>query len=197
MWWTLRLVGVAGLFTVGATVLLVQSYYANRIGYAPPQPVPFSHRHHVRLVGLDCRYCHGQDGHMPTTELCMTCHSVLYNDSPTLAPVRQSLAQSQPLHWTRVTGMPDFVYFDHRVHLSNGVGCAECHGRVADMALTRQEKPMTMGWCLHCHENPGPRLRDPSLLYETLKEPPRDPERFMKLYHVQTDRLTDCTACHR
>lgn len=193
------LTGLSGILIL---VLLTHSDYATGVNLAPPQPVPFSHRHHVKEVGLDCRYCHDQverepTAGMPATSVCMTCHSQLFTDSPLLAPVRASLETGKPLRWSRVTRVPPYVYFDHSVHLAKGVGCAECHGQVADMAMTRQVMPMTMGWCLHCHENPGPRLRPREQLFDTLTPPLRNSRQFLQQYHVQTDALTDCTVCHR
>lgn len=173
-----------------------------------PQPVPFSHKHHVGDDGIDCRYCH--DGverssfaGMPATNVCMTCHSQLYSDSPMLAPLRESARTRVPLQWNRVTDVPDFVYFDHSIHVKKGVGCVSCHGRVDRMPLTYQARRMTMGWCLSCHRNPGPNLRPPEAVFDMEWQPPSQEraelERHLKeRYRIRpADRLTECITCHR
>src|ERR1051326_1310123 len=137
------LLGAAGLVVVlllSVWVVPVMGYNTGE-GYAPPQPVPFSHKHHVGGLGIDCRYCHtavetSANAGMPATETCMTCHSQIWTNAGMLAPVRQSLAEQKPLRWTRVYALPDYVYFDHSVHVAKGVGCTECHGPIAEMALT-------------------------------------------------------------
>jgi hypothetical protein len=142
-------------------------------GAVVPQPVPFSHKHHVGEDGIDCRYCHhsverAAFAGIPATEVCMTCHSQLFTDAPLLAPVRKSLASGERLRWNRVHDLPDFVYFDHRAHVSHGVPCSACHGAVEQMPLVARAHSLQMQWCLGCHR------------------------------HVQ-DRpdLTDCSTCHR
>ncbi|MGE0491312.1 MAG: cytochrome c3 family protein [Vulcanimicrobiota bacterium] len=200
--WIVLLLVVGSLGSVIALALAAHSDQITGEGYAPAQPVPFSHEHHVGRLGLDCRYCHGgvETGAfagVPATSVCMTCHSQLFTQEEMLEPVRQSLYQNKPIHWTRVHNLPDYVYFDHSIHLSKGVGCAECHGPVAKMPLMRKAHSMTMSWCLDCHRDPGPRLRDQELLFNTVDQPPRDPDRLMQEYHVNTEGLTSCTACHR
>jgi ferredoxin len=170
------------------------------------QPVPFSHQHHVGGLGLDCRYCHTAVEHssyasVPPTHTCMTCHSQLYTNAQMLAPVRQSLATGVPIHWNRVHRLPDYVYFDHSVHIANGVGCTTCHGQVDDMPLMWQAAPLTMSWCLECHRNPGPKLRPQSEIFSTTWRPPSDAAKagqaLIKAYHIDPQHLTDCTVCHR
>ena len=135
------------------------------------QPVPFSHAHHVGGLGLDCRYCHtgvetSAVAGIPPTHTCMTCHSQLYTQTAMLAPVRESLADGQPIHWNKVNRLPDYVYFDHSIHVAKGVGCTTCHGDVATMPLMRQAAPLTMGWCLDCHRDPAPNLRPAAAVFD-------------------------------
>lgn len=184
------------------------------------QPIPFSHKHHVGEVGLDCRYCHtsvesSRYAGVPSTAVCMTCHSQLWTNAPMLAPVRDSFAQHVPIHWKRVNRLPDYVYFDHAIHVAKGVGCSSCHGPVHEMALMRQAQPLTMKWCLDCHRDPGPRLRPESEIYNTAWRPDRSagpnrwfsdvrgPDRaaetraYLGHYKIKTAHLTDCSVCHR
>src|SRR5438309_9217250 len=149
------------LSSVGAALLELQrSPYVTNQHIAPDQPVPFSHKHHVSGLGLDCRYCHttvevSQNAGIPPTHTCMTCHSQIWTNAELLAPVRQSLAENKPLRWTRVYTLPDSVYFDHSIHVAKGVGCTECHGAIGDMPLTRRASDLTMRWCLDCHPYPA------------------------------------------
>jgi hypothetical protein len=169
------------------------------------QPVPFSHQHHVAGLGLDCRYCHGAveraaNAGMPATETCMTCHSQIWTHAEMLAPVRASLAEHRPLRWKKVNTLPDYVYFDHSIHIAKGIGCASCHGAVARMPLTRKEAPLSMSWCLDCHRDPAPNLRPRAALFDTEWRRGDDtpsPADLMRAYHVRTAGLTDCSTCHR
>jgi hypothetical protein len=169
------------------------------------QPVPFSHQHHVAGLGIDCRYCHGAvesaaNAGLPATETCMTCHSEIWTHAEMLAPVRASLAEHRPLRWKKVHALPDYVYFDHSIHIAKGVGCASCHGAVARMPLMRQEASLTMAWCLDCHRDPAPNLRPREALFDTEWQRSADtpsPDALMRAYHVRTAGLTDCSTCHR
>ncbi len=170
------------------------------------QPVPFSHEHHVAQLGLDCRYCHtGVEkawyAGLPPTETCMTCHSQLWTNAALLAPVRESFASDDPIRWQRVHRIPDYVYFDHSIHVAKGVGCTTCHGSVGAMPLMYQSAPLTMGWCLDCHRDPAKNLRPRSEVFSTDWQPPPDQEeRGHKLlldYGIKVDHLTDCSVCHR
>ena len=143
MWMNLALIGTAGLFAMLLLAIWVVPVmgYNTQERYTPEQPVPFSHRHHVGGLGLDCRYCHtsveiSQNAGIPPTETCMTCHSQIWTNAAILAPVRQSLTENRPLRWSAVYELPDYVYFDHSIHIAKGVGCTECHGPIGDMALT-------------------------------------------------------------
>lgn len=196
----------AVLFLAGAVLI-----WRIAVAFNPPieepieQPVPFSHAHHVSQVGIDCRYCHtsvetSAFAGMPPTETCMTCHSRLFTDQPMLQPVVQSFEQSKPIRWNRVHDLPDFVYFNHSVHVRNGVGCVSCHGRVDLMPLTRRVKPLTMQWCLSCHRDPAPHLRPRDRVFDLAWEPPEDRalgRTLVEAYHIPVGRLTDCSVCHR
>ncbi len=168
------------------------------------QPIQFDHRHHVVDDGIDCRYCHttvdrGPSAGIPQTELCLNCHSQIWNKSPLLDRVRQSWFTRQPIPWVRVHKVPDFVYFDHSIHVAKGIGCSTCHGRVDQMAAIEQVAPLTMGWCLECHRNPQPYLRTPDQLTSMTWRPEDQTEahqkELMRRYDVHT--RTSCTTCHR
>lgn len=196
-------------FGTGAGFLLNRSPYSTAQNEVPEQPVPFSHQHHVGGLGIDCGYCHTGTNRsafagLPDTATCMSCHSQLWTNADVLAPVRESFSESKPLAWVRVHDMPDFVYFNHQAHVSNGVGCESCHGRVDQMPLMRQAKPLTMRWCLDCHRKPGPRLRERSQI--TVMGHPLDTTgesrqaraaRLIRKYNINTDRMTECVTCHR
>jgi Cytochrome c7 and related cytochrome c len=179
--------------------------YNTQERYTPPQPVPFSHKHHVSGLGLDCRYCHttveiSQNAGIPPTETCMTCHSQIWTNAAILAPVRQSLADRKPLRWTRVYTLPDYVYFDHSIHIAKGVGCTECHGPIGDMALTWKATTLYMSWCLECHRNPAPRLRPRDQVFNPHWQRAADTpsgEELLATYHIHPETLADCGVCHR
>jgi len=133
--------------------------------------VPFSHQHHVSDVGIDCRYCHqsvevSARAGLPTTEVCMNCHRQLWNQSDVLAPVRNSFRKDEPLRWNRVHDLPDYVYFNHSIHIHKGIGCYSCHGDVGEMALMRRAEPLTMQWCLNCHRDPQQHVRPRELVFD-------------------------------
>src|SRR2546421_4575114 len=145
-------------------VTLSSSDYVTRATQPREQPVPFSHAHHVGGLGVDCRYCHttvetSSFANIPPTKTCMNCHSQIWSTSPTLEPVRASFRTDQSIRWTRVHDLPDFVYFNHSIHINKGVGCETCHGRVDQMALMRQHASLQMEWCLDCHRNPEKYVR--------------------------------------
>ncbi len=170
------------------------------------QPVPFSHAHHVGDLGIDCRMCHtgverAAFAGIPATNVCMTCHSQIWTNAEMLAPVRASLAAGTPLRWNRVNRLPDYVYFDHAIHVAKGVGCATCHGSVQDMALTRQQAPLTMGWCLECHRHPERHLRPKDRVFDMDWQPPADQiaqgRRLAAAAITDPSHLIDCSVCHR
>ena len=199
-------IGAAPVLAVGVSYQLMRSPYATDQNVTRNQPVPFSHEHHVSGLGLDCRYCHtsvenARFAGMPPTETCMTCHSQIWTNAEMLAPVRESLAKNQPIAWLRVHRLPDYVYFDHSVHVAKGVGCTTCHGDVGQMRLTRQGAPLTMQWCLDCHRAPAQFLRPHDAVFDPKWQPPQNQAvlgpKLAAAYHIKTDHLTDCTVCHR
>lgn len=206
---TLVRIGLAALmagplFAAGLAMVLARSGYATGQDRIVTQPVPFSHAHHTAEVGIDCRYCHtgvetsAQAG-LPPTSTCMTCHSQLWTEAEMLAPVRESFVNSERLHWNRVNTLPDYVYFDHSVHIANGVACTTCHGAVGEMKLTRQDAPLTMKWCLDCHRDPGPNLSAPEAIFAPLPREKNmaDIHALLSGYQINASGLTDCSQCHR
>ncbi len=194
---------LVGLGVVAA--VLSQSNYATTENLTLAQPVPFSHKHHVAGLGIDCQYCHtsvmeSQFAGIPPTHTCMTCHSQVWTNAQMLAPVRESLKTDQPIRWQRVHDLADYVYFNHSVHVNNGIGCESCHGRVDRMPLMEQREPLAMQWCLGCHTDPAPRLRPPDEITTMGFVPgPETPPGhvLMEFYEIETTGLTDCTTCHR
>jgi hypothetical protein len=181
-----------------------QTSYVTEVHNARPQPVPFSHKHHVGELGLDCRYCHSSvevssSAGMPPTQTCMACHSQIWTGAAILEPVRASYRDSTPIVWTRVNALPDFVYFNHSIHVAKGVGCTTCHGPVAEMNITWRAQTLYMRWCLECHNAPERYLRPRAEVFNAFYKPPSDQEalgnRLMAEYKVQ--KLTTCTTCHR
>jgi hypothetical protein len=184
---------------------IARSEYVTRVARTPAQPVPFSHKHHVGGLGIDCRYCHTTvetraDAGFPATHICMTCHSQIWTEAPVLAPVRRSLAEGQPLVWSRVARLPDYVYFRHDIHVRKGVGCIECHGRVDRMPLLYRAVAFEMRFCLGCHRDPAPHLRPREAVAAMDWQPPSDRaalgRRLAGEYHVGGN-LTHCYTCHR
>ncbi|ABA57738.1 quinol:cytochrome c oxidoreductase pentaheme cytochrome subunit [Nitrosococcus oceani ATCC 19707] len=200
----LAIVGMV-LFLLGAVVLwrIVTSPLAS-VGAAIEQPVPFSHKHHVSDDGIDCRYCHtsvekSSFAGIPSTEICMTCHSQLFTDAEVLAPVRASFRAKKPLRWKRVNDLPDFVYFNHSIHIHKGIGCVSCHGPVDEMPLTWRAKPLTMQWCLNCHRAPERFVRPREYVFDMNWKPKEEQlvlgKRLVEKYNIQSK--TDCSTCHR
>lgn len=170
------------------------------------QPIPFSHKHHVGDDGIDCRYCHtsvetSSFAGMPSTELCLTCHSQLYRDAPVLAPLHASLRSGRPIAWQRVHDLPDFVYFNHSIHVAKGVGCSTCHGRVDQMPLTRRVASLEMQWCLACHRAPENFVRPRARVFDMNWQPAANQhalgQALMSEYKIRSGQLTNCSICHR
>jgi hypothetical protein len=186
---------------------LSRAAYVTQAHTARVQPVPFSHKHHVGGEGFDCRYCHtsvekSAFAGIPPTKTCMNCHSQIWSDSPMLERVRDSYKTGRPLEWTRVHDLPEFVYFNHSIHVNKGVGCSTCHGRIDQMPLTWQENTLLMEWCMDCHKNPIPNLRPKSEIFNMSWTPPSDQleqgTRLAKEYGIQPQRvLISCSTCHR
>jgi hypothetical protein len=183
-----------------------RSDFWTRVEAPLEQPVPFSHEHHVGGLGIDCRYCHtsvekSAFAGIPPTETCMTCHSQVWKDAPVLQPVRDSLQNGSPLHWTRVHDLPDYVYFDHSIHVHKGVGCASCHGRVDQMPITWKTQELQMRWCLDCHREPERFLRPRdevfNMRYEKQGNQAAIGRELAAQHHLRSEGLTDCCTCHR
>jgi hypothetical protein len=200
------IVGVIVLIGAGfaAADRLSRSPYVTRAGTFREQPIQFSHQHHSGGIGIDCRYCHtsvekAPSAGIPPTKTCMNCHSQIWADSPFLEPVRASFRTGEPLQWTRVHDLPDFVYFNHAVHVKKGVGCATCHGRVDRMPLMLQTASLQMEWCLDCHRNPAKYVRPREAVFQMDYQPPPDQlelgARLVNEYGIQS--LTSCSVCHR
>jgi len=198
--------GAAVLFAAlgWAAYKLSASPYVTDVNVAKDQPVPFSHKHHVGELGLDCRYCHtavenSSSAGMPPTQTCMTCHSQVWVNSPMLEPVRASYRDDKSIQWIRVNAVPDFVYFNHSIHVNKGVACVTCHGPVGDMPLTWRANTLQMGWCLDCHRNPEKFVRPRENVFDIHYKAPENQEalglKLMKEYKIQS--LTNCTTCHR
>ena len=206
---TLSKLSLFGVLTlVGGLILLAmvlgRSSYVTRQHEYVEQPIQFSHLHHVLDDGIDCRYCHtsvetSAFAGIPPTKTCMNCHSVLFNTEPILEPVRASFRDNKPLTWIRVHDLPDFVYFNHSIHVKKGVGCETCHGRVDQMPLMQQERSLQMEWCINCHRAPEQFVRPRSEI-TTMNYHPVEPQstlgpKLVKEYGIQT--RTTCSTCHR
>jgi hypothetical protein len=221
---------IAGVAWAGS--MWIRSSYVTGVDVVRDQPVPFSHDHHVKGLGIDCRYCHTTvereaSAGLPSTEVCMGCHSQIWRDSPLLAPVRESYQNNVPLRWTRVHDLPDFVYFDHSIHIAKGIGCESCHGRVDEMPLMRKAVAMHMEWCLDCHRHPELAVREQDDIFKfgvrsagpvrdegTFEAPVddvapkatravpqtaerRDGAELVEHYQINTPQLSNCIICHR
>lgn len=194
----------AGMATAGATYYMTPKYA--RVGYAPVQPVPYSHALHAGQLGIDCRYCHSNVeksgfANLPTAQTCMNCHSQIKTTSPLLAVVRRSYATGQPVHWIQIHQVPDFVYFNHSIHVARGVSCIECHGPINTMDTVRHDKPLSMGFCLDCHRDPAPHLRPRDQVTNLDWKAPSAAEqlamgnRFVDDWKVNPPQ--SCSGCHR
>ena len=168
------------------------------------QPVPFSHDHHVGEIGIDCRYCHtsvetSSFAGIPPTSTCMNCHNELFKDSPMLEPIRESFRSGQPIAWTRVHDVPDFVYFNHSIHVAKGIGCTSCHGEIDEMPITWKAESLKMEWCLDCHRDPASNVRPRSEVFNVDWDPnsltTEQRAQLVDEYHIQSK--TSCSTCHR
>jgi hypothetical protein len=188
-------------------IVYTRSSYGTGAGIVRVQPVPFSHEHHVGVLGIDCRYCHTSVEHssfagLPPTRTCMNCHSQIWVGSSMLQPVRDSYRTDRSLTWHRVYNLAGFVYFDHSIHVNKGIGCSSCHGRIDEMPFTYQVPSLLMEWCVDCHRNPEREIRPRADVFNIRYEKPADQldlgQKLVKEYHVKgpTD-LTSCSVCHR
>jgi hypothetical protein len=206
---TLSKVSLFGVLTfvtglILTAMVLGRSSYVTRAHEYIEQPIQFSHLHHVLDDGIDCRYCHtsveaSSFAGIPPTKTCMNCHSQLFSTEPILEPVRASFRNNSPLHWIRVHDLPDFVYFNHSIHVKKGIGCESCHGRVDEMPLMEQQNSLQMEWCLNCHRNPEQFVRPRSEI-TTMGYRPSVPQsvigpQLVKEYGIRS--LTSCSTCHR
>ena len=192
-----------GLVTAGVWYYFTPKY--SRVGYQPVQPVPYSHQTHVEQLGLDCRYCHtGVEkswyANVPSPSVCMNCHSQVLAADARLAPIRDSYKSGEPISWVQIHRTPDFVYFNHAVHVNRGVGCVSCHGQINDMVEVRHEKPLTMAFCLDCHRNPAPNIRPPEQVYSMhwTNEPAKAlamGKKFVHDWKIMSSQ--NCYTCHR
>jgi hypothetical protein len=189
---------------VGLLIVLGRSSYVTRAHEFVQQPVQFSHAHHVLDDGIDCRYCHtsvetSSFAGIPPTKTCMNCHSQIWSTAPILEPVRSSFRDDRPMRWTRVHDLPDFVYFNHSIHVKKGIGCETCHGRVDQMPLMLQQESLQMEWCLNCHRNPEQYVRPRSEVYTMGYRPPLPQSvlgpRLVEEYDIRGN--TSCSTCHR
>jgi len=195
----------AGILSAGITYYATPKY--TRVGYAPNQPVPFSHALHSGQLGMDCRYCHSnveKSGYanVPTAQTCMNCHNQIKVDSPLLAPVRESYASGGSVPWVKIHEAPDYVYFNHAVHVARGVSCVDCHGQINEMEVVYHAKPLSMGWCLDCHREPERVLRDPALVTNLDWKHPggekgqlEQGKKFVHDWNIQPPQ--SCSGCHR
>jgi hypothetical protein len=194
---------IVGVLAVGGVWYFGSPSYTD-VGYAPVQPVPYSHALHVGELGIDCRYCHvsvetSPVANIPPTQTCMNCHTLVARDSPLLEPIRDSLATQRPMRWVRVHDLADYVFFNHAMHIRAGVGCVSCHGRIDQMEVVTQAEPLSMGWCLDCHRNPGPHLRPIEEVTNMDWFPPRNHAEFVEATIMEKgiSPPVDCSGCHR
>jgi cytochrome c7-like protein len=194
---------VAGVAVVGSVWYWFSPKFTDA-GYRPIQPVPYSHKLHAGDLGIDCRYCHASVevsnvANVPPTAVCMNCHKLVKRDSPLLAPIRDSASSGRPMQWVRVHKLPDYAYFNHKVHIAAGIGCVSCHGRIDEMEVVTQMQPLSMSWCLDCHRNPGPNRRPVSEVTNMKWTPPKDATALAA--KLQQERPvhppTECSGCHR
>jgi hypothetical protein len=190
---------------VWAAYSLNAGSFTTQVAVARDQTVPFSHKHHVGDDGIDCRYCHtsvetSAFAGLPPTETCMSCHSQIWTNAAMLEPVRESYRTGKSLEWLRVHDLPDFVYFNHSIHVNKGIGCSTCHGRVDKMPLMFNVNALYMRWCVDCHRHPERNVRPRSEVFNPAYETPAPNQdeigpKLVAEYKIQS--LTDCVTCHR
>lgn len=198
----LSAMGVA--LAAGLGYMYARSDAVWNVGKPAEQPIPFRHDLHAGTLKLDCRYCHATaeraaDAGMPSAVTCMSCHAQIWTGASVLEPLRSSLELGQPIVWTSVNRLPDYAYFNHAVHVTKGVACETCHGRVDQMPKTVRAHTLSMGWCLDCHRDPAPRLRPVEAVYAMGWTPHGEdlPDEIRTFYREASRRLTDCSTCHR
>ncbi len=195
---------LAGVASAAITYYSTPKYL--RVGYQPIQPVPFNHGLHAGNLGIDCRYCHASveksaTSSVPTAQTCMNCHATIKPNSPLLEPIRQSFASGEPVQWVKIHVAPDYVYFNHSVHVNRGVSCVECHGKVNEMAVVWHDKSHSMGFCLDCHRDPASHLRDQKDVFnlnsKTLADQGRIDEAHKNVTDWKIKPPQSCSGCHR
>ena len=196
------LLGVVAATAVCAPMICARTPFATGEGDPVVQPIAFDHRHHVGDDGIDCLYCHDAAERsafagIPASDRCLGCHNQVWSDSALIAPLRASAETGQPIRWQRVHALPDFVYFDHSIHVTRGIGCVTCHGRVDQMAAVFQVAPLTMSWCLDCHRDPAPHLRPRDQITSTTWVAAGGAQLAALADAYRPRRLTHCSACHR
>jgi hypothetical protein len=194
-------------FLMWVCLIFSRSPYGTGAAVMHVQKVPFSHQHHVGVLGIDCRYCHtsvekSSFAGIPETKTCMNCHSQIWVGSQMLEPVRESYRTNRPLEWNRVHNLPGFVYFDHSVHVNKGIGCSSCHGQIDEMPFTFQASSLLMEWCIDCHRNPEQQIRPRAEVFNMRYRAPRNQaalgRQLVKDYGIlSAHELTSCTKCHR
>ena len=198
------LVVLSGILTAGATYYMTPKY--TRVGYAPVQPVPYSHALHAGQLGIDCRYCHSNIeksgvANLPTAQTCMNCHNQVKKDSPLLAPVRHSFETGEPVPWVKIHQTPDYVYFNHSIHVNRGVSCVECHGKINEMDVVAHAKPLSMGFCIDCHRDPAGHVREKGDIFNLDSQTIAQKAGFEAAHKFLTDRNIkppqSCSGCHR
>lgn len=202
---------LGGILILGIVVWSLAKFnrspYITQVGVAREQPVPFSHKHHVQGLGIDCRYCHtsveeSSFAGIPPVSTCMNCHSVVWKDAEILEPIRESFRTGEPVEWVRVHDLPDFVYFDHSIHVNKGVSCTTCHGNVDEMPLMWRENTLHMEWCLSCHREPEKFIGPQEAVFDPAWKMPKTATEekhgfMMKDGEFNTSQMTNCTVCHR
>ncbi len=202
---------LGGAVTAGMTYYFTPKY--TRVGYQPVQPVPFSHKIHAGQLNIDCRYCHSfvevaAHSNIPTTQVCMNCHSQVQKDNPKLAAVRESWATGQPIQWIQIHKTPDYVYFNHAAHVNRGVSCVECHGKINEMEVVYHAKSLSMEFCLNCHRAPEEVLRPLNQITNLEYVPPHGEKESVSTAQLRIGKeLKDkwhinppdknCAGCHR
>ena len=198
------LVVLSGIVTAGANYYMTPKY--TRVGYAPVQPVPYSHALHAGQLGIDCRYCHSNIeksgvANLPTAQTCMNCHNQVKKDSPLLAVVRHSYETGEAVPWVKIHQVPDYAYFNHSIHVNRGVSCVECHGKINEMEVVAHAKPLSMGFCLDCHRDPATRMRAKADIFNLDSETIATQSGLEAAHKFLTDRNVkppqSCSGCHR
>lgn len=197
---------LGGVAAAGITYYATPAYL--RVGYQPVQPVPFEHSLHAGQLGIDCRYCHAgveksATSSVPSAQTCMNCHSIIKAQSPLLEVVRKSYETGEAVPWVKIHANPDYVYFNHSVHVNRGVSCVECHGKVNEMPVVHQDQPHSMSWCLDCHRDPASRIREPKDVFnlDSARLADQGPEGLKKaqeyIHNWKVMPPQSCSGCHR